>query len=268
MAELINFHCVFDALNINGNFYDVFDAIEAEILGNYKELQSKFDISDESKLALMKLAKSDRKRFNINKILSQPTTKKVYKELFEKEFIVVEKSLEKPIKQTKNRPLKKYLRRYQVEDKIRFKDNFTKFWFHFIEPNLTMLEYDKSKNLMQLIRAEFDDYASFSFELLCRELMAFRFKVSPQEVSSLWTRDVEIDLFLRVNSQTIVGEAKFKEHKTCKNVLTLLIKKCDKIGLEVDKFMLFSKSGFSKELEKIKDDKIALCNIEDFEELL
>ncbi|WP_236861299.1 DUF234 domain-containing protein [Campylobacter sp. RM16192] len=216
----------------------------------------------------MRLAKSDRKRFNIHKIFSQQVAKRVYKELFERELISVEKSLEKPIKAPKGQLLKKHLRRHQVEDKIRFSDNFTRFWFRFIEPNLSLLEEAKFDNVMRDIRANFDDYASFGFELVCRELLAHKFDVEFDRVSSLWTREVEIDLFLKINEQIIVGEAKFKEHKICKNVLNLLAKKCSRLQLEPYKFALFSKSGFSKELERLKDERVMLFDMKDFEELI
>ena len=238
----------------------------------FENLKARFDfdspLKDEMTLALMRLAKSDRKRFNIYKIFPQPLAKKVYKELFERGLISVEKSLEKPVKAPKGQLLKKHLRRYQVEDKIHFNDNFTKFWFYFIEPNSNLLKEGKFNLVMQDIRANFDDYASFGFELICRELLAYKFGVQTARVSSLWTKSVEIDLFLRLNGHIIVGEAKFKEHKMCKNVLNLLARKCDKLSLEPYKFALFSKSGFSKELENLKDERVMLFDMKDFEELV
>lgn len=55
-----------------------------------------------------------------------------------------------------------------------FNDNFTRFWFYFIEPNLALLKNGEKAALMEIIRREFDSYAGFGFELLCRELLAFR----------------------------------------------------------------------------------------------
>ncbi|MDO5045531.1 DUF234 domain-containing protein [Campylobacter sp.] len=270
--ELINFHCVFDGYESSLNFYDIFEAIEICIVREFDSLKTKFnfqsELEKEMKLALMRLAKSDRKRFNISKILPQPLAKRVYKELFERELLSVEVSLEKPIKAPKGQLLKKHLRRYKVEDKIRFKDNFTRFWFRFIEPNLNLLEEGKFDSVMRDIRLNFDDYASFGFELICRELLAHKFGVDVKRVSSLWTRDVEIDLFLKTGDQIIVGEAKFKEHKMCKNVLNLLAKKCERLLIEPYKFALFSKSGFSKELENLKDERVMLFEMKDFEELI
>ena len=75
-------------------------------------------------------------------------------------------------------------------------------------------------------------------------------------------------MLFRIDDKIIVGEAKYKERKVCKNVLNLLLYKCTKLGIEPDIIALFSKSGFSKELLSLRDERVRLYEIKDFEELI
>ena len=256
--ELIKFHLVFDEFDLKRSYYDVFEAIETEILNDFLALMPKFyfesDTNDAIKSALIKLARSDRKKFSVNKILPQNLASKVYAKLFEKNFLLLEKSREIPLKKTKRQALKKRDRGYKVEEKI--------------EPNLKMLKEGKSDEILALIKSEFDEYASLGFEILCGELMAKKFLIDGIFLSSFWSRDVELDMLLSIDGKIIVGEAKYKERKVCKNVLNLLLKKCEKLNITPDIIALFSKSGFSSELRNLKDERLRLYEMSDFEELL
>lgn len=272
IEELIKFHFVFDEFMLNGAYYDVFEAIEHEILDDYKALMPRFyfesDVDNAIKIALIKLARSDRKRFRVHKILPQTIANKVYVTLLQKEFLLIEKSREQPIKRQKSQNLKKSERRYKIEDKIHFSSHFSRFWFRFIEPNLEALKSGKKDEILALIRAGFDEYASLGYEMLCGELMAKKFGIQGILLSSFWKKDVEIDMLFKIDDKIIVGEAKYKERKVCKNVLNLLLYKCAKLGIAPDIIALFSKRGFSKELLSLKDERVRLYEIKDFEELI
>ena len=117
-----------------------------------------------------------------------------------------------------------------------------------------------------MIKYEFDGYASFGFEMLCREFLQVKFNIT--NVRSLWIKNIEIDLIAISYDKIIVGEVKFKEHKMCKNIINLLLKKCQMLSFKPDIITLFSKSGFSNELNELKSNKILLFDINDFKELL
>ncbi|WP_297576530.1 DUF234 domain-containing protein [uncultured Campylobacter sp.] len=180
----------------------------------------------------------------------------------------IEKSKEeKPKPKRKNEKLKRELRRYIVHDKVHFRSNFARFWFRFVEPNLELLKAGKFELVLDMIRDDFDNYASLAFELLSAELLKKSLSIKG-EISSFWTNHEEIDLFWQDSSGNIgVAEAKYKDRKVCKNILTLLEKKCHKIGLTPQTYALFSRSGFSKELLKQRED-VLLFDIEDFRLLL
>lgn len=272
IAEVIKFHLVFDDFLLKGSYYDVFEAIRAEILDDYKNLMARFYFDEDSdeaiKMALIKLARSDRKKFSVNKILPQSMTNRVYAKLFSKDFLVLEKSQEKPRVKNKRQILKKSERAYKIEDKIHFNSHFSRFWFRFIEPNLSLLKEGRSEEILELIRREFDEYASLGFELLSGELMAKKLGLDGILLSSFWSKNIELDMLFSINGKIIVGEAKYKERKICKNVLNLVLHKCERLGIKPDIVALFSKSGFSKELLGLKDERLRLYEIKDYEELL
>ena len=272
IAEVIKFHLVFDDFLLKGSYYDVFEAIKAEILDDYKNLMARFYFDEDSdeviKMALIKLARSDRKKFSVNKILPQSMTNMVYAKLFSKDFLVLEKSQEKPRVKNKRQILKKSERAYKIEDKIHFNSHFSRFWFRFIEPNLSLLKEGRSEEILELIRREFDEYASLGFELLSGELMAKKLGFNGILLSSFWSKNIELDMLFSINGKIIVGEAKYKERKICKNVLNLVLHKCERLGIKPDIIALFSKSGFSNELLGLKDERLRLYEIKDYEELL
>lgn len=272
IAEVIKFHLVFDDFLLKGSYYDVFEAIRAEILDDYKNLMARFYFDEDSdeaiKMALIKLARSDRKKFSVNKILPQNMTNRVYAKLFSKDFLVLEKSQEKPRVKNKRQILKKSERAYKIEDKIHFNSHFSRFWFRFIEPNLSILKEGRSEEILELIRREFDEYASLGFELLSGELMAKKLGFNGILLSSFWSKNIELDMLFSINGKIIVGEAKYKERKICKNVLNLVLHKCERLGIKPDIIALFSKSGFSNELLGLKDERLRLYEIKDYEELL
>lgn len=183
-------------------------------------------------------------------------------------MIYIEKSSEKPILRDKNEKVKKEIKKYSIQDKLHFKNNFTRFWFRFIEPNLDIIKLGKYDLMMEIIKEDFDNYASLPFELLAKEIIANRLKIPPFEIVSYWDKDVEIDIFIKYKNIYIIGEVKYKNKKVCKNIINILKNKCEKLSIKPNKIVLVSKSGFSNELIKEKSSNLILFSLEDFKELL
>ncbi len=185
----------------------------------------------------------------------------LYRFLFEKGVIKKEKSREKPIKGFKSQRIKKSLRRYAVQDKIHFCNNFTRFWFTYVAQK----EYLHVDKILQTI----EQYISLTFEELCNELIVHKYgDKNTLSSGSYWDKDIEIDLLIETKDGTIfAGEAKWKNHKICTNILKSLQKKCRRAELRATCFVLCSKSGFSKELQSLKNSEIMLFELKDFKEL-
>lgn len=52
------------------------------------------------------------------------------------------------------------------------------------------------------------------------------------------------------------------------HMITSLKEKCEKVGLDADEYVLFSKNGFMSELKELSDDNLMLLTNEDFSSLL
>lgn len=134
-------------------------------------------------------------------------------------------------------------------------------------PNEDVLDAKDFSKLMKIIDVGFSKFVSLEFEHLCEKLILNNFGQS-SNFGSFWTKNTEIDLLLVTQKgESIAGEAKWKNHKVCKNTLTLLERKCKHEKLHIDKFALFSKSGFSKELKSLQNERILLFDLEDIKKM-
>ncbi|EAI0017319.1 ATP-binding protein, partial [Campylobacter upsaliensis] len=64
------------------------------------------------------------------------------------------------------------------------------------------------------------------------------------------------------------GEVKFKNKKICKNVLNDLYKKAQELNLKPNYYIIFSKNGFSKELESLQNKHLLLFDLSHFKALM
>jgi AAA+ ATPase superfamily predicted ATPase len=160
-------------------------------------------------------------------------------------------------------------------------DNFFRFWFGFVSPNLSDLETGDAEGIFDYaIAPELNDFASPVFETVCREFirgknrrseLPFRAaklgrwwgkltKTVPAEdgKSKFISIDSEIDI-LAADSKSknyIFGECKFRNSKMDASDLEHLKEKSSivKKGSAVE-YALFSKSGFAESLSaKAKED--------------
>ncbi|NOX16126.1 MAG: DUF234 domain-containing protein [Epsilonproteobacteria bacterium] len=257
-------------INLSGDFNQI---IQNEII-NKIEILKKYFIYDENRenqqliqKILTRLSRGDRKNYKVysKENLSQIKGRVLFKHLFNIGAIRKEMSREKPFRTIKNQPLKKSLRRYKIEDKIHFNNNFTRFWFFFIAPYI-----QKNQNItFELIQPFLDKYISLEFEKLSNLLVIEKYKDEKiLSYGSYWDKDIEIDLLIKTSKRTIAGEAKWKNSKICKNVFNSLQNKCRISKLDIDTFALFSKSSFSKELKSTKFSNIDLYELNDFQLLL
>ncbi|MDX1809036.1 MAG: DUF234 domain-containing protein [Sulfurospirillaceae bacterium] len=275
IEECIIYYSIFDGHHNLSNIKftnSLNTTIKEEIIDKIEELKSSFiydkEIATQKLLEkiLTRIAKGDRKSYTVynKEKLSQTKGRVLYKYLFENKIIKKEKSRETPIKTSTKQLIKKDLRRYKIQDKLQFSDNFTRFWFTFIAPNIHKNEISYEIDIAPFL----DKFISLEFENLSNELLRHVYK-NEQIISTggYWDKNLEIDLLIKTNSLNIAGEAKWKNTKICKNVLNSLINKCQKADLGIDKFALFSKSGYSKELESKKYVNIELYTLDDFERL-
>ncbi|MBT0827795.1 ATP-binding protein [Campylobacter lari] len=270
-CETLELESIFD-------FYSIFDEFEFDLkLSLYENILNVFILKafdilvslnlDENALkALSVLSKNDRKRYSINKSIPHFQALGLINKLLEKNILILEKSQEKPIAKNKRQKVKKELRSYNIQDKVVFKNQGLRFFFYFIYPKLNLIAMKKYNELIELIQENLEKYQSFTFELLCKEFLAKKLKVD--QVYSFWNYYHEIDLYYHENNFCVLGEVKFKERKICKNVLNILKSKAKQLQIQPNLYVLFSKSGFSKELISNKERNLLLYTLEDFQFLI
>jgi len=223
---------------------------------------------------LISIARSDGKMNSIfNKIkVGESLGIELVDELIKSGIIYLQDSRENPIKLYPKQLIKKDLRAYTIQPKLYFTKPFFRFWFAFVQPNK---KEDGNIDIALLLKSfNKDGYrlSSLVFEQLSIELLKLKVKqkdINLDICASYWDRFSEFDIYCNSKEGiNIVGECKYTNRPVTKSELLKLENKIKQSSLRADYIALFSKSGFSKELQKIKRDNLLLFTLNDFKLLL
>lgn len=149
----------------------------------------------------------------------------------------------------------------------RIKDNYIKFWFAFIYPNMSFLESGNTQIVMDKIRKGFvSGQVSFVYEDICREKMwqmnakqMWPFYFS--KVGRYWDSNTEIDIAALDSDgkNLILGECKYWKEPVGINVLLELEEKAKRVTWNIrDRhtwYVLFGVNGYTPELEALARDR-------------
>jgi hypothetical protein len=222
---------------------------------------------------LIAIARSDGKLLNVFRRarMGEAVGMELIAQLEALGIVQLEASREAPLQSHPGQKLKKHLRHYRIQPKVRFCIPYYRFWFGFVEPHRDDILKGRVDRLLQEFAQHRDRCASLSFEQLSSDLLAQRFAQEDPLLSGggFWDRHSEFDILAVTQSGRIVlGECKFKGRKVCKNELNKLREKAANSGIAVDTYALFSRSGFSNELRQTRDSHLLLFESEDFRSLL
>lgn len=140
----------------------------------------------------------------------------------------------------------------------RIKDNFSQFWFRFVYPFRSYLEMENTTPAIEKIRTSFiDSHLSFVYERVCQEVLkemtgAGFFENRISRIGRWWNLKEEIDIVGvdKDNVPVIFGECKYRQEPMGIDTLRELQRKASTITETTDRiFVLFSRKGFSKELQ-------------------
>ena len=151
------------------------------------------------------------------------------------------------------------------------KDNFIRFWFQFVFPYRDLLEMGQEEFVVQKLKQSFiPNHVSFVYEDICREKMwelngnGMMFN----RVGRWWDKDTEIDIvaYDSMGEDIVFGECKYSQNPKGIEVLSDLKQKSHAVdwkrGARKEYFVIFSKSGFTKELlERAQKDKSIVLKI-------
>ena len=260
-----------------GFFDDVFSMVESNFVNDFYKYQSmvspSYIIESPYRELLMAIARGDGKIYSVFRKarLSESIGEKLVEELLDLNIIWIEKSRESPLKIHPKHKLKKELRSYRIQDKLRFVKPFYRFWFGFVTYYKHELVQGNGSTFLENFHNNYERLRTLVYEQLCDALLVQYYKHSVPLLSSgsYWDQYSEFDILaITADKKLILGECKYKERKICKNELNKLKDKALQSGIIVDIYALFSKSGFSNELMQIKEENILLFDLSDLKQLL
>lgn len=175
--------------------------------------------------------------------------------------------LEREVPITEENPEKSKKGLYKI------KDNYLRFWFAFIYPNMSFIESGHSRIVMNKIRNSLvKNHIAFVYEDVCRERMwdlngegAWPFHFT--RIGRYWDSKDEIDIVALdpEGKNLILGECKYWTEPVGVSVLRDLEAKADSVAWERDSrkvwYVLFSASGFTDALIKEAESRtdLKLC---------
>jgi hypothetical protein len=151
----------------------------------------------------------------------------------------------------------------------RIRDHYVRFWFRYVYPHLTYLEEGRYDFVMEKIRETFDSFVGTAFESVCREYLAqsATFSKRWQSFGAWWSTKAEIDIAaLNDDRELLLGECKWTKRPVGRHVYDELKAKAPLIHgrFTSTSFVLFSKSGFTPELQRMaRSDGARLIALEE-----
>lgn len=176
--------------------------------------------------------------------------------------------LEREVPITEDNPEKSKKGLYKI------KDNYLRFWFAFVYPNMSFIESGHSNiALTKIKQGLIKNHTAFVYEDVCRERMwdlngegAWPFLFT--KLGSYWDSNTEIDVVALdpEDKNLILGECKYWKDPVGISVLRDLEKKADSVSWEKNRrkiwYVLFSANGFTDELinEAAARTDLLLCS--------
>ena len=175
---------------------------------------------------------------------------------------------------TETNPAKSKRGLYQI------KDNYIRFWFAFIYPNMSLIESGNSQIVMDKLRRSLVlNHTAFVYEDVCRERMwelnrsgAWPFYFA--KVGRYWDAHTEIDIAALdpEGKNLILGECKYWREPVGTRVLYELEQKAQGVTWEQRQrrvwYILFSTGGFSEELQGLAAQRSDLLLVDDSDDSL
>ncbi|MFT7861192.1 MAG: DUF234 domain-containing protein [Sulfurimonas sp.] len=256
---------------------DLKELILTLVLENFDELYEKVQeltLGDKyNKRLLRALAVGDRRIFSAFKKagLNNGNGGAALNYLQEKGLIEMEYSREKhPREDSPNAKLKRADAKHRISHKVFFTYPFIRFWFYFISPNIKNIKEKNFGKVLEDFEQRHNSYTSLVYEELSELLLNYNLRDAHIVSSgSYWDANVEIDILTVTKKGHIyVGECKWTNHKMNKKELHKLAEKCNTLNIQPTQVVLFSKRGFSKELQAMQGPDLALYSSDDFAALV
>ena len=256
LEQAIEYFAVFGGMGWRVDFsIPLWSIIEQKVLTNYRYIHGDITLTTQSNPTyhslLTAIATGDRREYSSFKRakLHREIGEEAIDFLVDKEMLKFEKSIEQPVRGDDDN-----------SDKMLFVQPFMRFWFANISPYYKGIkegDYSEVESRWSHAKSEF---SSLIYNQLVMEMIKQSFVDDPiVQIGSYWDKNVEIDILAkRKSGKLIAGSCKHSKSKANKSELTKLQQSCTQAELEIDTFVIYSKSKFSGELKKLSSDKLKL----------
>ncbi len=162
----------------------------------------------------------------------------------------------------------------EKSDRLIFELPFMRFWFAMISPNYKSVsqgDFSEFEQKWHKLRGNFSILLS---NLLVRELVrqsfVEKFADDPiVSIGSYYDKQVQIEvLAIRKSGKMLAGVCKYSKDEAKINMPNSLKEKCQKAELNIADYVLFSKNGFSQEVEQMRDTDLTLMSHDHLSSLL
>ena len=172
-----------------------------------------------------------------------------------KSLLKFDTSVEKPLKSSDGK-----------SDRVFFELPFMRFWFATISPyykSISEGDFSEFDEKWDQLKGNFSILLSNQLVLeLVKQSLATKFADDPiVSIGSYYDKHVQIEILAKRRSgNMLAGECKYSKDAAKINMLNSLKEKCKKAELNIADHVLFSKNGFSSEVEQIKDADLTLLS--------
>ncbi len=149
-------------------------------------------------------------------------------------------------------------------------DYFTDFWFNFVFPHLNELEFGNAEKILnEKIKPHFDYYVSRKVEPIILDLLKhdyFNLNLNFNTLGRYWDNKTEIDIWGETEQgELVLGEIKWTKTKCAEDIYFALVEKGK--GFTKNRnaiYLLISKSGFTKEMQSLKNKNLILIDLQEW----
>jgi hypothetical protein len=259
---------------------DFFQSVEAMVTSKFVDQFTMFEqmltpsylLESPYRQILTAVARGDGKYHSVLRKarMSEGVGEGIIDELVSLGVLRIELSREQPLKTHPKHKLKKELRAYRIQDKLRFVQPFMRFWFGFVSPFRQMLAEGRGEAFLENFSNHYERLRTLVFEQLCDAFLVDYFAKTTPLLShgSYWNQYSEFDILaVTSDKKVILCECKYRDRKVCRNELNKLKAKAVQSGIKADVYALFSKDGFSNELLGMEDEGLLLFDLDDLQRL-
>jgi len=144
-----------------------------------------------------------------------------------------------------------------------------RFWFRFVYGNQDQLRILDADAYDELVAPELADYVSPLFERICQRALPNLIDRQFRDIGQWWFKEHELDALALTDEGLVAGECKFTSQPVSEGVLADLERTTAEVRWSKEPangktlYVLFSRSGYTDDLERIADtrDDVVLYNL-------